>query len=199
MRFLAFLVFLTFLAFAIWARWYFVCEVRQQCEKEPTDIRLKTLSLTDGDKSGYVSLRNAATGPDWLVLELNERLPIEQINIETTGDCALEDYRILLNDEEDSEPPIYWSWAQGGLYVYGSGWTMVANVNDGGTSQTVTPTIGGAKARRMAIEFLSGDCGPLVGTGRHKITEIEVWAQGDAPDGGEPVSDGAPSCAAGNF
>lgn len=50
MRFLAFLVFLTFLAFAIWARWYFVCEVRQQCEKEPTDIRLKTLSLTDGDK-----------------------------------------------------------------------------------------------------------------------------------------------------
>ncbi len=50
MRFLAFLVFLTFLAFAMWARWYFVCEVRQQCEKEPTDIRLKTLSLTDGDK-----------------------------------------------------------------------------------------------------------------------------------------------------
>lgn len=50
MRFLAFLVFLTFLAFAVWARWYFVCEVRQQCEKEPTDIRLKTLSLTDGDK-----------------------------------------------------------------------------------------------------------------------------------------------------
>lgn len=50
MRFLAFLVFLTFLAFAMWARWYFVCEVRQQCEKEPTDIRLKTLSLTDGEK-----------------------------------------------------------------------------------------------------------------------------------------------------
>jgi len=50
MRFLAFLVFLTFLAFAVWARWYFVCEVRQQCEKEPIDIRLKTLSLTDGDK-----------------------------------------------------------------------------------------------------------------------------------------------------
>ena len=50
MRFLAFLVFLTFLAFAVWARWYFVCEIRQQCEKEPTDVRLKTLSLTDGDQ-----------------------------------------------------------------------------------------------------------------------------------------------------
>ncbi|MCP4447555.1 MAG: hypothetical protein GY811_19775 [Myxococcales bacterium] len=150
-------------------------------------------ALVDGDSSGHVSIRNASTSADWMVIELNERLPIQQFHIETTPDCPMESYRILLNDDKQSGDPIVWSWAAG-EYVYGAGWTIVGIVGDGTADQTITPSIGDPRAERMAIEFISSDCGPFIGAGRHNITEIEVWARGDEePDDGEPSS-GAPSC-----
>ncbi len=152
-------------------------------------------ALVDGDSTGFVSIRNASTSADWMVIELNERLPIQQIHIETTADCAMEDYRILLNDNAQSGDPIEWSWAAGGAYVYGDGWTIIGIVTDGTADQTITPAIGDPRAQRMAIEFLSSDCGPFVGAGRHRITEIEVWARGEEQTGEEPPMNGAPSCA----
>ena len=151
-------------------------------------------ALVDGDSSAHVSIRNASTVRDWMVIELNDRLPIQQFHLKTTADCPMESYRILLNDDKNSEDPIVWSWLAGET-VYGNGWTVVGVVSDGTSDQTVTPNIGEPRAERMAIEFLSRDCGPpVVGAGRHNITEIEVWARGDAvPDDGEP-SNGAPSC-----
>jgi hypothetical protein len=150
-------------------------------------------AIVDGDTSGSVSIRNAATDADWMVLELTDRLAIQQIHIETATDCPMESYRILLNDDPNSGPPIEYSWLSG-LYYYGNGWTMVGVVDNGTADQTIEPAIGDPKARRMAIEFLSGDCGPFVGTGRHKISEIEVWARGDVEpsEAGDP--NGAPSC-----
>ena len=151
-------------------------------------------ALVDGDSSGFVSIRNASTSADWMVVELNDRLPIQQVHIETTSDCPMESYRILLNDNKQSGDPIVWSWAAGGAYVYGDGWTIVGIVNDGTSDQTITPSIGDPRAERMAIEFLSGDCGPFVGAGRHRITEIEVWARGDIDPTDTTPSNGAPSC-----
>ena len=49
MRTLAFLVFLVFIAYALAARWYYVCKVKNLCGEVSTDIRLKTLQLTEGD------------------------------------------------------------------------------------------------------------------------------------------------------
>lgn len=151
-------------------------------------------ALVDGDSSGHVSIRNAGTSADWMVIELNQRLPIEQIHIETTTDCPMDRYNILLNDDAQSEDPIVWSWAVGGAYVYGQDWTMVGSVTNGSSDETIVPSIGGPSARRLAIEFLSRDCGPWVGSGRHRITEIEVWAQGEEQPTDEPTNNGAPSC-----
>lgn len=150
-------------------------------------------AMVDGDTSGSVSIRNAAADADWLVIEFNERLPIQQIHIETATDCPMERYAILLNDDPQSGAPIKYNWVTG-LYYYGSGWTMVGFVSEGSADQTLVPSIGDPRAQRMAIEFLSGDCGPLLGSGRHKIKEIEVWARSeDNPDvPTEPT--GAPSC-----
>ncbi len=151
-------------------------------------------AIVDGDTSGHVSIRNDLNEPDWMVIELNDRLPIQQFHIETAEDCPMESYRILLNDDPQSEDPIVWSWAAGGQYVYSPGWTIVGIVDEGTHDQVITPAIGDPRAERMAIEFISGDCGPLIGAGRHNIKEIEVWARGDnEPGGGEPGS-GAPSC-----
>ncbi len=150
-------------------------------------------AMVDGDTSGSVSIRNAATDADWLVLELTDRLAIQQFHIESATDCPMERFNILLNDDPNSGPPIEYNWISG-LYYYGNGWTMVGTVDNGVADQTVEPAIGDPKARRMAIEFLSGDCGPFVGTGRHKINEIEVWARGEE-DTTEPTDpNGAPSC-----
>jgi hypothetical protein len=150
-------------------------------------------AIVDGDTSGSVSIRNAATDADWMVIELTERLAIQQIHVETASDCPMESYRILLNDDPNSGPPIEYSWLSG-LYYYGNGWTMVGVVDDGTADETIEPAIGDPKARRLAIEFLSGDCGPFVGTGRHKISEIEVWARGDEEPTNEGDPNGAPSC-----
>lgn len=51
MRFLAFLLFLGFIALTLFARWYVVCKVYNLCEEPAveTDIRLKTLKLTEND------------------------------------------------------------------------------------------------------------------------------------------------------
>ncbi len=51
MRFLAFLLFLGFIALTLFARWFVVCKVYQMCEDPvvETDIRLKTLQLTEND------------------------------------------------------------------------------------------------------------------------------------------------------
>lgn len=49
MRLLALLLFLLFCAFTLWARWYFVCEVRGQCNEQVVDDRLHDLQLLDGD------------------------------------------------------------------------------------------------------------------------------------------------------
>jgi hypothetical protein len=150
-------------------------------------------AMVDGDSSGAVSIRNAATDADWMVIELNERLPIQQIHIETATDCPMESYRILLNDDPQSGNPIEYDWWSG-LYYYGNGWTMIGSVTDGSADETIEPAIGDPRAQRLAIEFLSGDCGPFIGSGRHKITEIEVWARGEA-DNEEPTDpNGAPSC-----
>ncbi len=150
-------------------------------------------AMVDGDTSGSVSIRNAATDADWMVLELTDRLAIQQFHFESATDCPLESYRILLNDDPNSGPPIEYSWLTG-LYTYGNGWTMVGVVEDGTSDETLVPAIGDPKATRMAIEFLSADCGPFIGSGRHKINEIEVWARGDEmePEPGDP--NGAPSC-----
>lgn len=153
-------------------------------------------ALVDGDSSAAVSLRNANTSVDWMVIELKERLPIQQVHIQTTQDCPLESYRILLNDDPQSGDPLVWSWWPEGAYVYGDGWTMIANVSGGGTDQTITPAIGDPLAHRMAIQFLSSDCGPVVGSGRHRITEIEVWGRGQNTPG-QPTGNGAPSCTSG--
>lgn len=148
-------------------------------------------ALVDGDSNGVVSIRNELNGPDWMVIELNERIPIEQIHIETSSDCPLESLNILLNDNAQSGDPIIDDW---GPNSYGDGWIMIASVT-GNTApeQTLEPVIGDPLAQRLAIEFLSADCGPLVGSGRHKITEIEVWGRGeDVID--ETPSNNAPSC-----
>tara|TARA_R110002096_G_scaffold292224_1_gene486491 strand:- start:31494 stop:32441 length:948 start_codon:yes stop_codon:yes gene_type:complete len=151
-------------------------------------------SLVDGDSSGHIEVFNDANEPDWMVIELNDRLPIEQFHIETTTECPMESYKILLNDSAQSEDPIIWSWPAGGAYVYGAGWTIVAVVEDGSSDEIIMPSIGDPRARRMAIEFLSGDCGSFFGRGRHDITEIEVWARGEDEPGGGQTSNGAPSC-----
>lgn len=151
-------------------------------------------ALVDGDSSAHVSIRNAKTTLDWIVLDLNERLPIQQFNIQTTQDCPMESYRILLSDDAQGDP-IVWSWWPEGNWVYGDGWTMVANIDDATKAkQEIEPTLGSPLARRMAIQFLSADCGPYVGSGRHRITELEVWAQGESDDG-ETQKDEGPSCA----
>ncbi len=151
-------------------------------------------SLVDGDSSGHIEVFNDLNEPDWMVVELNDRLAIQQFHIETKADCPMESYRILLNDDAQSGDPIVWSWAAGGAYVYGDGWTIVGVVSDGTSDQTIVPSIGDPRAERMAIEFLSGDCGSFFGRGRHDISEIEVWARGDDdPGNGEPTT-GAPSC-----
>ncbi|MBL4634540.1 MAG: hypothetical protein JKY56_11745 [Kofleriaceae bacterium] len=148
-------------------------------------------ALVDGDSTGIVSLRNTISEPDWLVIELNERIPIEQIHLETSNDCPLEALKILLNDNAQSGDPIIDEWFG---ESYGDGWIMVANVTGNvAAEQTLEPAVGDPLARRLAIEFLSTDCGPLVGGGRHKITEIEVWGRGeDVPD--DTPTNNAPSC-----
>ena len=55
MRFLAFIVFLLFIVYALFARWYFVCEIRNLCEEEVVELRLKTLKLTEGDSITHLS------------------------------------------------------------------------------------------------------------------------------------------------
>lgn len=148
-------------------------------------------ALVDGDSTGVVSIRNDISEPDWIVIELTERIPIEQIHLETSNDCPLESLKILLNDDAQSGNPVIDEWFG---ESYGEGWIMVANVSgNAAAEQTLEPAIGDPLAQRLAIEFLSADCGPLVGGGRHKITEIEVWGRGeDVPD--DTPSNNAPSC-----
>ena len=51
----AFIVFLLFVIFALTARWYYVCKIKNLCEKEPIvevveDVRPKNLTLKDGEE-----------------------------------------------------------------------------------------------------------------------------------------------------
>jgi hypothetical protein len=143
-------------------------------------------ALVDGDSTGAVSLTDAPLSLDWLVIDLKERLPIEQFHIETTEDCPLEEYDILLHDGAESGNPV-----GGAFSTPGEGWTVVASMVDGSSDETLEPALGSPKARRMAIHFLSDDCGSF--GGRHKITEIEVWGRGEStPE--EPKQNNAPSC-----
>lgn len=72
MRALPLLVFLLFCAYALVARWYFVCQMRLLCGERPatvSDVRLKTLKLTEGDSlvilEGFdqFAFDSAAVGP----------------------------------------------------------------------------------------------------------------------------------------
>lgn len=145
-------------------------------------------ALVDGDTSAHITVRNSVLHTDWMVVELNERLPIEQIKIQTTEDCPMDHFKILLSDDADSADPVF-----NGI-SYPPSWVTVAEVSVGVPIHVVQPNLGQPRARRMAIEFLSGDCSSIIENGRHRIKEIEVWAVGER-DPGEPGSDGgAPSC-----
>lgn len=149
-------------------------------------------TLVDGALTGaYVSLRNANINVDWLAIDLSERRPVDHIRLRTTDDCPLDDYTLFLSDLDNDEPVFHRPcWGCDEVLNTEGGWVQVYSTNDGSADEIVTPTIGGAIASRFGIQFRSRDCGPLVGSGRHRITEIEVWALGD---GGE-VDPEAPSC-----
>ncbi len=145
-------------------------------------------ALVDGDSSGFVTVRNSVLNSDWMVIELTDRLPIEQIHIETTEDCPMEHFRVLLSDDAQSADPVF------NGFNYPPGWVNIAEITDGVFDQVIEPNLGEPRARRMAIEFLSGDCSNIIETGRHRIREIEVWARGDGAPGEPGTDHGAPSC-----
>jgi len=148
-------------------------------------------ALVDGDSTAAVSIRNDLNEPDWIVLELNERLAIQQIHIETALDCPLESFRVHLNDLPQSDGLTFFAGVDGFLYT--EGWNQIAFVENGTTDEWIIPSVGDPKAQRIAIEFISNDCGPFIGAGRHRITEIEVWARGNEQPV-PPAPNAGPSC-----
>lgn len=88
----ALLVFLLFLVFALFARWYWVCQVHGICDdnKSVEDVRLKTLSLTDGGREVYSGFDQFAFDPGDFRPRLNDnnRLFLDTIKAYLRADSS---------------------------------------------------------------------------------------------------------------
>jgi hypothetical protein len=137
-------------------------------------------ALTDGDLATFATLWDGfrPDTDDFIVLELSERSEIELVRVLTTADCPLEDFDVLVSDDNNPTDPVSGN----------SGWEVVGWSGD---EWSFAPRM----TRFIGIDFNSGDCRAGWGQGRHRIREIEAWTPPVTERGPPPAS--APTCQSG--
>jgi hypothetical protein len=156
--------------------------------------------LNDGDPNSSVVLKNQLTADcsgQWFSIKLAEKAPIHQVRVRSSAGCPFDaSYKVFLTEEENPPPaPTYFPfgcWPN----TWSDPWFQIAEVDEGGSEVILDPPLSVQPvARHIGFHWKGGGgCGPLIGTRKNEILEIEVITKKGDQDQPPPPE---PSCASG--